>query len=360
VTAPGFVALGLLAAWMATSWALFSADNDYATRKLCMVPLLMLPPVLGSQELDPAAVRRLLKAMVVVGAASTCIGLRALMTGEPGEVLRAATSSTANPLWFGYSISASILSALCLAWHGSRFGRLTVLGFLLPALSLVLASGSRGPLLALAVAVLSLWVTRGRGRRFYLLAVVVIIATCMPVLVRLAPEFALERITSAIRFVIGREGDAGIISSGRTLIWQTSLEAWRYTPILGVGLGNYEDPGGKFSFSHNLFLELLVELGLLGIGLFTVYLAAVARASRIVVADRSEAATAAVAMLSFALVQISLSGQVQADSLFWFSSGLAISLARVSRKRPPRCALHKGDHAVMRRAPMANVETAVA
>src|SRR5262252_1584931 len=33
VTAPGFVALGLLAAWMATSWALFSADSDFATRK---------------------------------------------------------------------------------------------------------------------------------------------------------------------------------------------------------------------------------------------------------------------------------------------------------------------------------------
>src|SRR5262249_4543799 len=162
---------------------------------------------------------------------------------------------------------------------------------------------------ALAVAVLSLWVTRGRGRRFYLLAVVVIIATCMPALARLAPETALDRITSAFRFVIGRQGDVVSISSWRTYIWQTSLQAWLDAPILGVGLGNFETIDPLVKFSHNLFLELLVELGLVGVGLFTVYLAAVARASRIVAADRSEGATAAVALLSFAMVQMSLSGQ---------------------------------------------------
>jgi O-antigen ligase len=79
--------------------------------------------------------------------------------------------------------------------------------------------------------------------------------------------------------------DANNVLSYRDKVWNVSLEASRFSPMLGIGLSNWhfitidqikkivEDQGDKFDannylfpgHSHNLYLSALVERGLVGL-----------------------------------------------------------------------------------------------
>src|SRR5207244_4518099 len=62
--------------------------------------------------------------------------------------------------------------------------------------------------------------------------------------------------------------------SGRWQFWAAALDEWRSRPLLGRGAGSYEAwwaRHGSFSYfvrnAHSLYLEVLGELGLVGLGL---------------------------------------------------------------------------------------------
>ncbi|ADL51860.1 O-antigen ligase family protein [Clostridium cellulovorans] len=67
------------------------------------------------------------------------------------------------------------------------------------------------------------------------------------------------------------------INSGRIKIWTLTLKCFKEHPILGVGAGNYEavhksyvarypqyDPGEQIYHTHNVYLKMLSELGIVG------------------------------------------------------------------------------------------------
>ena len=82
-----------------------------------------------------------------------------------------------------------------------------------------------------------------------------------------------------------RNQEANNVLSYRDKVWNVSLEASRFSPVLGIGLSNWhfinldqlkksvEDRGEKFDtnnyvfpgHSHNLYLSALVERGILGL-----------------------------------------------------------------------------------------------
>jgi O-antigen ligase len=86
--------------------------------------------------------------------------------------------------------------------------------------------------------------------------------------------------------------EANNVLSSRDKVWNVSLEASRFSPILGIGLSNWhfitidqlkksvEDRGEKFNpnnywfpgHSHNLYLSALVERGILGLFMTLIFM----------------------------------------------------------------------------------------
>jgi O-antigen ligase len=86
--------------------------------------------------------------------------------------------------------------------------------------------------------------------------------------------------------------EANNVLSSRDKVWNVSLEASRFSPMLGIGLSNWhfitidqlkksvEDRGEKFNpnnywfpgHSHNLYLSALVERGILGLFMTLIFM----------------------------------------------------------------------------------------
>jgi O-antigen ligase len=165
-----------------------------------------------------------------------------------------------------------------------------------------------------------------RSRRLETVLGLIVIAILVVLLAPLAPGWA--RFDRVVDFVetLQETGDVdeqllAIATSGRTAIWQDSVSAWRGSPLVGVGLGNY--PGGVFS--HNFAIEILTELGLLGIALFILFFSAVVLSLRRLMAQSDDPMMARliVGLLVFALMHMSFSGRLQTITDFWLAAGLA-------------------------------------
>jgi O-antigen ligase len=140
---------------------------------------------------------------------------------------------------------------------------------------MVLASGSRSSMLALAVTVLTLWVLRPnrRGRRlrhFNAVAAGAVIAAggvglLLPI-VNQSPAFA----------------------TNRGYLWQTALDRFHLSPVIGLGWSDWPRVAagggvllkGALYGPHNEWMHILNVSGLLGIALFAVFLGRVFYVSR--------------------------------------------------------------------------------
>ncbi len=70
----------------------------------------------------------------------------------------------------------------------------------------------------------------------------------------------------------------------RISLWQSALIVWSKSPIIGVGAGNLDSYMERFSLfgitlvlqgyqqAHNIFLELLAEIGVIGLSVFLLFL----------------------------------------------------------------------------------------
>lgn len=68
-------------------------------------------------------------------------------------------------------------------------------------------------------------------------------------------------------------GDLAEATTGRTYLWAEAINGWHQSPIVGNGWGSflYVWPGGNTSIvAHNELLQLLNDMGILGLAFFTV------------------------------------------------------------------------------------------
>ncbi len=77
-----------------------------------------------------------------------------------------------------------------------------------------------------------------------------------------------ERIENMFDFFTGKGTKEGSITERTTMI-AYGIEVWKNKPFLGYGIDNYRElfvdaPGGRYTYSHNNFIEILVGTGLVG------------------------------------------------------------------------------------------------
>lgn len=214
--------------------------------------------------------RRRLESIVDVaigaGAVSACFGLVSFfVSGQP------AIGLVSDPNDFGLLLASTLPLALWrVRWARSAFGRgLAVLTSVTLAASL-LATFSRGALVSLAV--MAVWALATKRVRLTHVGV----AGVMLAATALTAYLAAPRVVDVA--LQSKSAVAGEDVVGRYYYWDIALRQAASSPVVGVGVGNYQARFGEFGSpfileygpqtTHNVYLNVLAELGAPGLLLF--------------------------------------------------------------------------------------------
>jgi len=266
------VILVLFGTWTAVSavWAESpAAALDAASRWI--LNLTMFPIVYAAVR-QPRHVQWLFALFVFGALLSAGVGV-ATGTADTGRL--GGSGVNANGLGELLIVAVMLAGALGADPRASVPARAVALVAAALAIGALLATVSRGATIGLLAALVLAPVLIGPGRRA-VAVVLVVLATALAAsyLVAVAPRGNAQRLTTP---------DA--TGSGRTDIWKVGWRMVQANPVVGVGAGNYANstihyllkPGTLTrsdyivddpKAAHNVYLQALAELGVVGLGLF--------------------------------------------------------------------------------------------
>jgi hypothetical protein len=278
--------------WMALS-VLWAMNSDDATGKMITyVQLVGLYVVISIAPLGASEFKAFLSCVVAGSLAAALFAIYQFHSGGPmveqsmigaqeasRVFVRVDDQSTINPNAFGAAlllpIAIVMMSVLQRKWG---FQKLALVGALLVLLSGVYVTGSRGAVVAVGVILLYL-LFRSRYKSQVLLFLSVALVAGLTHASSLSARFSDAVSTGG---------------AGRLRIWAVGWDALKRHWLLGAGVGNFVDAYQK-SFinvfqtrpdwvqaSHNSFLTLAVELGILGLLLVVVACVAQWRTLRLI------------------------------------------------------------------------------
>lgn len=334
-----------LLAWLGLS-ALLLSDGELSRRLGLQLVLWTVPTFLLALSLDRAQLRAALLTIVVLGLIFAFVDLIAL--------LEVAISDRFSPIAELDPITAAQICALAAVallplggWHG-RAG-LPRLGAVSLLVACAFLPGSRGPVLALALAALAVCMLSWRATGPRVVAALLVGAV--------AGALLAQAIGSARHFTssfsgtsetgTGRPAPISSTEIRRKLLGK-ALRAVPDRPLQGHGVGTLVDDtvearrmgiAGRRTYPHNTFVEAVYSAGVPGLLLLVAALAAAAWGLlRLLRRRAEELAVFAVAFFAFAFVNANVSNELAADAWLWSACGIAIALAgaapRGSGKRP--------------------------
>jgi putative inorganic carbon (HCO3(-)) transporter len=291
---------------------------------------------------------------------------------QPGERLLEvrATGFQGDPNYFALYQVFALPAALAIGATSSRgFVRAVSVAAVGVIVLSVVASLSRGGLLALAAVVLVTMVVPARAlfpaptaKLRYLAALLVAAA--------LVAASGAGRFVERVETILPGESVAAASSSGRIDLWRAAWHGFKQHPIEGLGAGNFRAEGPALvhsapgvdaraiygplrepRFIHNMYLGPLTELGLVGFTLLMLVLGLTAR-TLFSVHRRARAARDAMLARFSAAILVSLFGfsvagfflSVEFGKPLWIVVGLALALDVMARRGQVR--VHKAGRVV--------------
>jgi O-antigen ligase len=124
---------------------------------------------------------------------------------------------------------------------------------------------------------------------------------------------------------------------GRLQAQELAFEKWLEKPVLGWGIGEFR-LHHRFEYPHNLLLESLMELGLVGTTLlFSVCVVAILASLRILVSEIPDWVQAALALLFLTdlLSHLTVQGYLADDRIFFMYLGMVVASPGLSRFSDP-------------------------
>ncbi len=223
------------------------------------------------------------RVITVMAVAAAAVGVLSLLVGgslRPGDPRlglgqKAATLADANIfalylavglpcIWFASTIRSGLL-------------KIPVLCLVIPVLLALGHTGSRMGLLALVIEVLFFLVFASATQRITILLGGVL---CLALAGSFLPQRILERFTTFFQAQSAASEEAAASSEARMIMLKRGLELSLEHPLLGVGPGEFIDAEAKeaaaahqraqWRYTHNCFLEVSSETGVLGLILFVV------------------------------------------------------------------------------------------
>lgn len=269
----------LYALWMLTS-SLWAPDTSQAFRDVqTMLSLLVMFVVLGSAPIDERNLRTICVLIVLSGVLAAAYGIWFFHQNPPSSdgrlMLGVSQAHRIDPNVFADSLLAPLALAVVGLLHARRVqvALAMIAAIALIGEAIVISLSREAMLGCVAIAFVIVLMSR---RRLTALAFLVPVLAIIPLLV---PAIG-ERIATA-----GSTGGAG-----RTSIWNVDLHAWAMHPIFGWGAGSAVDaysqnllriaPGSFEGWDrppHNVPLQTLVDLGVIGLVLLIAVLVLVYR-----------------------------------------------------------------------------------
>lgn len=270
--------IGLFLGWalISSSWATNSSVAIGISLRLALNAILFL--IVFTAISNRRQLMVVTGAFVAGAATATAYGL---VNFDPEAYAGRLTGYGLDPNELASILVAGIALSGALAINlkhspGLRLATLGAGGFCLLGIFLTV---SRGGVLALSVALIAALFFSGRWRIHVVVAGVVLAATTFVYFTAVAPPEARERISSST------QGERRV-PDGRLTIWAVGWRMAQANPVVGVGAGNFRDvskyyllqPGVLMrsdqilleepQVAHNTYLEVLAELGIVGLSLF--------------------------------------------------------------------------------------------
>jgi len=234
------------------------------------VPLLIAGMLIA---LRPTTFRLYIVLTLAVALASALALTQHLSSSDATQIFtgRFSIGTSYDVIDVGRSAAIGVLISLALILGGFS-KRASLVGYVsLPLLTVaLLASGSRGPVVALLAALVVLvgLVVQNRQLRRRLAQVAVGVVAAAVIAPLIVPSSAVDRSAS---FLFGNA--SGLSSNGRTQLWGQALSLFDSHFLTGVGTGgfaNYAPP--PILYPHNIVLEAAAELGVLGMAALVAFL----------------------------------------------------------------------------------------
>ena len=167
----------------------------------------------------------------------------------------------------------------CHTNHIIKIGRKTYYFLLMVTVLLIIAAGSRkGFLFGFTLVALSI-LSSARNKKYYklylIISVVFIILTALFMYLNwtsLVERYTIfYRFQGIIDFLNGGEGDSS--TKWRNIFIQEGILIFNINPIKGIGIHNFQTLFREGLYAHNNYVELLVDVGIIGFSIFySIYL----------------------------------------------------------------------------------------
>jgi O-antigen ligase len=216
-------------------------------------------------------------------AAVLAIAVYVLPVGSVGSLVDYpdATVRVVGP--FGDPNYFGLFQATAIAACGGAFvlARSSRIRFVLAAVAVILLIGmaialSRAALLALAIGLIAMAFTRGRRIGFLTIGLLAALA------ITAYPLFLVQRLTADAGALSVAQASVGLQRSDASRLAAALVgpQMWATSPIFGIGFGEYPLTTSRFIGysieSHNWYMNILAEQGLVGVALWIPMLAATA------------------------------------------------------------------------------------
>jgi O-antigen ligase len=259
-----FAVLFVLWAGVSSLWSIDPGATR--TRFLTYLQLLALVWLIWEMAWSPERRRGLVQAYVLGAGVAAVATIHNYLSGQVVALQTDAVRFSAlnqDPNYLGVILAL----ALPMAWYlglaaPSRRGAWMWQLYVPLGITAILLTASRGAFLAALVALVIIPWTLGHVRLRTKVALYALAAGSLMLAHRVVPQASLERIRST------RADIAAGYFGGRGAIWLAGLEVAREHPLAGVGAGGFEAAVAptlhQEMSSHQTFLTILVENGLVG------------------------------------------------------------------------------------------------
>lgn len=269
--------------WLALSlWTIaslsWSPDPAFTARRLLVFACLMT----CACGLAVAAFSRLPEFIAMFCALNLAVGVATdLAFGAfPSGFPESRFSGTVHPNLQGVNIALLVLACIAILLAGNRKSWLPIVG-IIAALPLLILTQSRTSMAALGLTLIFTFCVKSlRSRGLWSLAAPVAVTIGFAGLFIVGVVFPASSLSELMSRVIVMERDVGGPASltGRADLWRTVLEYSAERPLTGFGHDTFWSPRHILEISsihqwsinqaHNAYLEILLNLGLVGLGLY--------------------------------------------------------------------------------------------